>query len=69
MVLAVPLLLWVISQPLAGAVVLSSGIGLLVGVRRASRLIRCFSDCDGFAFDLGGRIRISIRQPHVDDVC
>ena len=66
---AFPVLLWIVSQPMAGTVVLVTVIGSAIGVRRAARLARCFYDCGGFVFDLGGRIRISITRPEPDCVC
>ena len=62
MVAAVPLLLWGVSQPLAGAAVLAAAGVLSVAVRHARRLVRCFYDCPGLEFDLGGRVRITIAQ-------
>lgn len=58
--------LWVVSHPLAGAVVLAAIVGSFVGVRRASELARCFHDCGGFSFDLGGRVRITIARTDAD---
>lgn len=69
MMAAIPLLLWVVSRPLAGTVVLASAGGLLVGARRASRLVRCFHRCRGFAFDLGERVRITVAPVPCDDSC
>jgi hypothetical protein len=63
---AVPVLLWVGSNPLAGAATLAVIAGLVTTVRRAVRLVRCFYDCRGLAFDLGGRVRITIAQTPVD---
>lgn len=62
LVAAVPLLLWVISQPLAGTVTLGTIAGLFVGGRRAYKLTRCFYDCQGFTFDLGGKVQITVAQ-------
>lgn len=58
--------LWVVSHPLAGAVVLATVVGSVVGARRASELARCFHDCGGFSFDLGGRLRITVTQTDTD---
>lgn len=65
---SVPALLWVVSQPstrIAGVVAV---VGLALVARRLHRLIRCFYDCQGFAFDLGQRVRITITQPQSSEV-
>ncbi|WP_433630187.1 hypothetical protein [Halomicrococcus sp. NG-SE-24] len=67
MVAAIPLLLWVVSQPLVGSVTLAAVVGLLVGGRRAYRLTRCFYDCQGFTFDLGGKAQITVTQIPIDE--
>lgn len=67
--IAFPLLLWIVSQPLAGSVVLVTIVVSAISARRAAKLARCFHDCGGFAFDLGGRVRISITRSQLDCVC
>jgi hypothetical protein len=57
------LLLWAVSQPLAGAATLVAVVGVAVGVERLSQLLRCFRACGGFTLDLGDRARISVTQP------
>lgn len=69
MAAAIPLLLWVASQPLAGTAALASAAGLVVVARRARELIRCFHECRGFAFDLGENVRITVSQIADDDPC
>ncbi|QLG29170.1 hypothetical protein HUG10_17260 [Halorarum halophilum] len=64
---AIPILLWVGSQPLAGAAMLAAVVGLLVGVRRAHRLVRCVHECRALTFDLGGEVRITVAQHPTDD--
>lgn len=66
---AFPVLLWIVSQPLVGGVVLVTVVGSAIGVRRAARLARCFYDCGGVAFDLAGRVRVSLTRPEPDCVC
>ncbi|WP_226481323.1 hypothetical protein [Natrinema amylolyticum] len=61
------LFLWAVSRPLTAAVTLTIAAGLVFGVRRAWRLARCVSDCGGFSFELGGRVRITIAQTQIDD--
>jgi len=58
-VAAVVALFWVVTYPLAAAVVLAvvAGGG---GVRYAVRLVRCVRDCRAVVFDLGERVRISV---------
>lgn len=67
MAAAIPLLFWVVSQPLAGTVVLAAIVGLFISARRGLRLARCFYDCGGFAFNLGGKVQVCIIQPSVND--
>ncbi|WP_157971746.1 hypothetical protein [Halorussus litoreus] len=68
MVLAVPIALWAVSEPLAGAVVVATLAGLAVATRRAYGLVRCFRQCRGFAFDLGETARITVTQTSSDEV-
>ena len=62
-----PLLVWVVSRPVAGTVTSVSVASLYVGGRRLYRLIRCFCDCRAFSFDLGGRARITVAQIPADE--
>jgi hypothetical protein len=62
MMTVIPLLLWVLSQPLDGMVALAAIGGLFVGGRRVYRLIHCFSDYQEFAFNLGGKVQITVTQ-------
>lgn len=57
-----PLLVWVVSRPVAGTVTIVSVASLFIGGRRLYRLIRCFYDCEAFSFELRGRARITIAQ-------
>lgn len=66
---AFPLLLWIASRPLAGTIVLVTIAGLLVGTRRAARLVRCLHDCGGFVLDLGAGVRICVTRTRADEVC
>ncbi|WP_226005584.1 hypothetical protein [Natrinema salinisoli] len=60
-------LLWAISQPHAAIVVLTATVALFLVARRSLGLARCLSDCGGFSVDLGGKLRITIARPQVDD--
>lgn len=62
LVLAFFLLLWAISQPLVGLGALAALAGLVVGVKRAARLRRCFHTCDALTLGPFGRVRIRISQ-------
>lgn len=64
---AVLLILWGASRPLAALVALTAFAVLTVAVRRTSRLAQCFYECERMVFDLGGRVRITIRQPAVEE--
>lgn len=66
-VAAIPLLLWVVSRPLAGTVTLGAVAGLIVGGRRAYGLTRCFYDCQGFTFDLVGKAQITVARIPADE--
>jgi hypothetical protein len=68
MIAVIPLLLWVVSQPLAGIVVLAAIGGLFISARRGLRLAHCFYDCGGFAFDLGGKVQVCIIKPSANDL-
>lgn len=63
LVLAFPVLLWIMSNPGAGVVILAAISGLVLLVREGLRLVRCFYDRGEFSFNLGGKIQITITQP------
>jgi hypothetical protein len=67
MMAAVPLLLWVAGRPLLRATAVAAVVGAFLAVRRGAALKRCFYECGGFAFDLGGRVRVQISRPRADD--
>lgn len=67
LVAAFPLLLWGISQPLAGAVTLATLAGLFVGGRGVYKLTRCFYVCQEFTVDLGRTARITVAQIPTDE--
>lgn len=67
LVAVVLLLLWVVSYPRAGAVILAGIAGLFIGGRRAYRLIRCCYNCEEFSFDLFGRARITVSQTSANE--
>lgn len=67
MMAALPLVLWVVSRPLAGAVVLSTMVGLFIATRYAYRLVRCFYECQEFVFDLTENVRITVAQVPAND--
>ncbi|MDT3433480.1 flagellar motor protein MotB [Haloarcula sp. 1CSR25-25] len=62
LVLAFFVLLWAISQPLAGLGALAVLAGLFVGAKRAARLRRCFYTCDALTLRPFGNVRITISQ-------
>jgi len=68
MVLAVPVALWAVSQPLAGGVVVATLAGLVVAARRAYGLVRCFRQCREFAFHVGETARITVTRTPGDEV-
>lgn len=63
---AFPLLLLVIAHPVAGSLLFAALLGTVLAARRVRRLVRCLYECGGFAFDLGGRVRITVARPHCD---
>jgi hypothetical protein len=65
-VLAVPLVLFAISQPLVAAVLAASLVGAAVLGRRTLALARCYERCGGFSFEFGERVRITIAQPGIE---
>lgn len=68
-VAAIPMLLWIISQPVTGILTLAAVAGMGIGARRGYGLVRCFYDCQAMVFDLGGTVRITIRQAPTDACC
>lgn len=60
-----PLLLWIVSQPVAGTVTVAGIASLLIAGKRAYRLNRCFYHCQKFTFNLFGKARITVT--HIPD--
>jgi len=69
LVAAIPVLLWVASNPLAGGIGLAAVLVLRAGARRGADLVRCLRDCGGFAIDLGENVRISVTRPPANECC
>jgi hypothetical protein len=67
MMAAVPLLLWVAGRPLLRVTAVAAVVGAFAVARRGAALRRCFYECGGFAFDLGGSVRVTISRPRADD--
>ena len=59
---AVALSLWVVSNPVAGAVLVVAIAGLAVGGHRAVELGRCLVECREFAVDLVGDVRVTVTK-------
>ena len=66
---AIPLLLWVVSHPVAGAATLTTGAALTVAGRRAYALTRRLRECWQVTFQPGRRTRITIARGGSDEVC
>lgn len=62
MMAVIPLLLWVVSQPLVGTLILALIVGGIVGVRRAIGLSRCLAECRQFTVALGRNHQITVSQ-------
>lgn len=62
-----PLLLWVSTHPLTGAISVTILVGLFVVGRRALQLVNCLHDHGEISFDLSERVQITITQTSVDD--
>lgn len=69
LIAAIALVLWAVSNPLAGSLAFGTIAGLLYGARRTAPLVRCFYNCRRLAFDVGDRARITIERPPVDEPC
>ena len=67
LVAAVPLLLWAISNPLAGTITLVSVTALVIGGRNAYKLRHCFYHCQKLTFQLGETAQITVTQLPTDD--
>lgn len=61
----IPLVLRGISSPIAGTILLAVLLSIGLGVRRVTQLVRCLENCGGFAFDLGGRVHVTVTQQAV----
>lgn len=62
MMAAIPLLLWVVSRPVVGALSLAVGAGVVVGARRAYRLARSVRACRTVTADLGRRVHVTVTR-------
>lgn len=62
LVAAIPMLLWVVSSPVAGVAALAGAGALLVAGRHSYRLLRCYRECEAMTVALLGRARITITQ-------
>lgn len=68
LLLAVPVLLWVASEPLVGTLaVATAAVAVAVG-RRVHRLVRCLRDCGGFVVDLGRTTRICVTSQRATEL-
>ncbi|WP_158059261.1 hypothetical protein [Halorussus halophilus] len=59
---AIPIALWIFSQPITGIVVLTTSIALFFSARGAHRLTRCYYECQQLAFEIAGKTRITVTQ-------
>lgn len=64
---AFPVLLWMLSNPIAGGAVLVATVSVALVARELLRLRRCFSRCGGFSLDLGKQVRVTIAQQSIDE--
>lgn len=67
LVTAIPLLLWAISNPLAGTLTLAGVAGFIISGRHVYRLRRCFYQCQELTFRLGETAQITVTQLPTDD--
>lgn len=69
----IPLALWVLPAPLTRVTLLGVAVGsiagLVVGVRRAHALIRCFQDCRAMVFDVGDTVQITVSRSRACETC
>lgn len=62
LIAAVAAALWLFSNPVTGAVLLTAIAGLALAGRRAVTLARCARNCRRFAVDLLGDVRLTITK-------
>lgn len=66
-VVAVPVLLWAVANPLTALVVTAALATAVVAFRlalsRARRLAECVRECCCATVDVGGRVRITLSRP------
>jgi hypothetical protein len=67
MAAAIPVLLWAGSDPAAAALALAGAAGAFVAARYARRVARCVDQCRGVAFDLPGRVRVTVAWTEACD--
>ncbi|SHH44638.1 hypothetical protein [Halobaculum gomorrense] len=59
--------LWSMSYPAAAASILAAAAVVRLGAPRVAAAVRCLRVCREFTVDLGGRLRITVTRPPVDD--
>lgn len=59
---AVPLSLWAVAHPTAGALAVATVAGLVTVGRRAAAVARCLATCRQLTFDLAGDIRVTVTR-------
>lgn len=69
MVAAIPVLLWLVSNPLSGVATALAVAGVAAGTRKAATLVRYCEECRRVAFDVGGTATITVTGRPVDDAC
>lgn len=69
MVLAIPVVLWAASNPVASAAVVVTGGGLAIGTRGALRFRRCLYECGGFAVDMTDDVRVCVTRESATAAC
>lgn len=63
------LLLWSVTNPLAGAAAITGAVGLFVGSRKAVPLVRCLAECGGFVLDVTDDLQLCVVRPGADGPC
>lgn len=66
---AAVLLLYTMSNPLAGATVVAGALGLVVATPKTVPLVRRLADCGGFVLDVTDDLQVCVVRPSADGPC
>lgn len=67
--LAMPVLLWTVTNPVAGTALIATAVVIGNALTRVAALATCLRNCGGFVLDVGDVARVTVTQPAGDSAC